>query len=134
MLVTYPRATEPSADKIWFQSNRTMSSTDSAANACVVRAYSVTSMMFKPVLGTHPTTAGRSITGMTCPRRLTTPSTCGGEPAMAVTAGMATISRILKTLMPNSSERSLSGALPRRNSNISNLLEPVRLVRSSMSC
>jgi len=133
MLVTKPRAMASSADRICFQSRRTMSSTASAAKAWVVRAYSVTNMMFRPLLGTQPTTAGRSITGITWPRRLTTPSTCCGAPAMAVTVGMATISRILKTLMPNSSERSVPAALPRRNSSISNLLEPVRLVRSSMS-
>jgi hypothetical protein len=58
------------------------------------------------VLGTQPTTAGRSITEMIWPRMLTMPSIGDCVPAALVTGGMGTISRILKTLMPNSSERS----------------------------
>ena len=122
-----------SAEITWFQSRRTMSSTDSTANAWVVRAYSVTSMMFRPVVGLQPTMEGRSSTGMTWPRRLTTPSECAVAPTMGVMAGMATISRILNTLIPNSSDWPSAPSVPRRNSSSSNLLELVRLVRSSMS-
>ena len=122
-----------SAEMTWFQSRRTMSSTDSTAKACVVRANSVTSMMLSPVLGLQPTMEGRSSTGMTCPRKLTTPSECAVAPTMGVMVGMATISRILNTLMPNSSDWPSASSAPSRNSSSSNLLEPVRLVRSSMS-
>ena len=135
MLVTsLPAAPLVSADSTCFQSRRTMSSTDSTANAWVVRAYSVTSMMFRPVWGLQPTMEGRSSTGITCPRRLTTPSEWAVVPAIGVMLGMATISRILKTLMPNSSDLPKALSMPRRNSNSSNLLVLVRLVRSSMSC
>src|SRR5476649_2706619 len=133
MLVTMPPAV-PSAVSTWLQSRRTISSTDSTAKACVVRANSVTSMMFRPVLGLTPTMAGKSSTVMIWPRRLTTPSICGEEPATAVTSGMATISRILKTLMPYSSECSPFSSAPRRNNSSSNLLELVKLLRSSTSC
>ena len=101
MLVTTPLPALCSADITWLQSRRTISSTLSTANAWVVRANSVTSMMFRPVTGFTPAIDGRSSTWMIWPRRLTTPSTCSGAPATLVTAGMATISRILKTLMPN---------------------------------
>jgi hypothetical protein len=111
-----------------------MSSTDSTAKAWVVRAYSVTSMMFSPVWGLQPTMAGRSSTGITWPRRLTTPSEYWVVPAIGVMLGMATISRILNTLMPNSSDLPRALSVPRRNSSSSNLLVLVRLVRSSMSC
>jgi hypothetical protein len=111
-----------------------MSSTDSTAKACVVRAYSVTSMMFKPVWGLQPTMEGKSSTGITWPRRLTTPSECAVVPAIGVMLGMATISRILNTLIPNSSDLPSALSIPRRNSSSSNLLVLVRLVRSSISC
>lgn len=42
-----------------------MFSTDSTANACTLRAYSVISKMFSPVAGLQPATAARSITGIT---------------------------------------------------------------------
>ena len=124
----------PSEASTLLHSSRTISSTSSTAKAWVVRANSVTIKMVRPRLGTQPTTAGRSITGMICPRMLATPSTWAGALAMAVMVGMTRISRTLKTLMPNSSRRSVPGASPRRNNSSSNLLLPVRLVRSSASC
>ncbi|EWS64540.1 hypothetical protein Y695_02218 [Hydrogenophaga sp. T4] len=133
MLVTRPPPL-PSAASTLPHSSRTISATSSTAKAWVVRANSVTIRMVRPRRGTQPTTAGRSITGMICPRMLATPSTWAGAFAMAVMVGMTRISRTLKTLMPNSSRRSVPGASPRRNSISSNLLLPVRLVRSSMSC
>jgi hypothetical protein len=49
MLVTMPLPALCSADITWLQSRRTISSTLSTAKAWVVRANSVTSMMFSPV-------------------------------------------------------------------------------------
>jgi hypothetical protein len=49
MLVTMPLPALCSADITWLQSRRTISSTLSTAKAWVVRANSVTSMMFRPV-------------------------------------------------------------------------------------
>ncbi len=134
MLVTsLPPVPLASADSTCFQSRRTMSSTDSTANAWVVRAYSVTSMMFRPVWGLQPMMAGRFSTGITCPRRFATPSEWAVPPAMGVMCGMATISRTLNTLIPNSSDWPRPESLPSRNSSSSNLLLLVRLVRSSIS-
>ena len=133
-LVTIPPAALPSADSTWRQSRRTMSSTDSTAKAWVLRAYSVISRMFSPVFGVHPATAGKSMTGMIWPRRSTTPIMWGCAPAMAVMVGIGMISRILNTLIPNSSLRSRFASSPRRNSSSSSLLELVRLVLSSISC
>ncbi|MNT79484.1 hypothetical protein D3C72_2188190 [compost metagenome] len=77
---------------------------------------------------------GMSSTGITWPRRLTTPSEWGVVPAIGVMLGMATISRILNTLMPKSSDLPRAASTPKRNSSSSNLLVLVRLVRSSISC
>src|SRR5690606_7945800 len=122
-----------SAEMTWFQSSRTMSSTDSTVKACVVRAYSVTSIRLGAADSLQPMIAGRSYTGITCSRRCTTPSENFGAPAIGVMVGRVTISRTFSTLMPKSSDWPRTASVPRRNSSSSNRLVPVRLVRSSIS-
>src|SRR5690349_16648155 len=84
--------------------------------------------------GAQPTTDGRSITGMMCPRMLATPKTCFGEPGMGVTGGMIRASRTLKTFMPKVSRVFEFRSSPRRKISSSNLLVPARFERSSTSC
>ncbi|MNT53741.1 hypothetical protein D3C72_1908410 [compost metagenome] len=89
--------------------------------------------MPRPLRGLHPTSLGRSITGITWPRMSAMPRIDGSAPTTVVTGGITRISRTLKTLMPNSSDCPLCSASPSRNSSSSNWLLLVRLVRSSMS-
>ncbi|MNN62489.1 hypothetical protein D3C81_1777960 [compost metagenome] len=120
MLVTSPPLTLVSAEITWLQSRRTISSTASTAKPCVERAYSVTSMMFRPDFGWHSSRRGRSITGITWPRMSAMPRMDGSAPTTVVTEGITRISRTLNTLMPNSSDCPLFAASPSRNNSSSN--------------
>ncbi len=133
ILVMYRPLTAFSAVCTCCQSRRIMFSTDSTANACTLRAYSVINRILSPVSGLHPATAGRSITGITWSRIFTMPNSGAFMPAGRVNVGIGTISRSLKTLMPNSSDFCSSTDLPRRNSSSSKRLDKVRLVLSSIS-